>query len=159
MARRDLTRGEWHLAAQVFHYTVPYGRVRVTDKIGLENRPYTLNYMGGMEGEDTYHLNVGRAGFAGMDRYRDLQKTLIHELAHVWQSCHSAWGPLYIFNSVWHQAKSKDAYAYSPGKPWGDYNVEQQAHIVEDWFLRGQSKTDALFPYIRDAIRAAKTKR
>jgi hypothetical protein len=156
MARRDLNGPERHLAARVFLYTVPFGRIRVTDRLGLFDRPYTLNHQG-FEGEDTntYSLNVGPDLFKGMEQH--YKAFLIHELVHVWQSCHSAWAPSFIFSSIWHQATSKDAYAYSPGEPWDDYNVEQQAHIVQDWFVRGQSDTDSLFPYIRDAIRAAKT--
>lgn len=158
MARRDLNGPERHLADRVFLYTVPFGRIRVTDRLGFGNKPYTLNFVGfeGSDG-DTYHLNVGPDLFKGMEQH--YKGVLIHELVHVWQSCHSAWAPSFIFNSMWHQATSKDAYAYDglDLKPWGDYNVEQQAHIVQDWFLRGQDETSVLFPYIRDAIRAAKT--
>ena len=50
------------------------------------------------------------------------------------------------------QAFSKDAYAYSLGMDWGDYNVEQQASIVEDWYKRGRSSKDKAFPYIRDYV-------
>jgi hypothetical protein len=109
---------------------------------------------------DTYRLNVGRAGFAGMQRTFALRKLSIHELTHVWQSAHSAWAPSFIFNSLWPQAiKGSGAYKYTANGVWEDYNVEQQASIVEDWFVRGQTLSDPNYPYIRDNIRTAKPRR
>jgi hypothetical protein len=177
---RDINRKEKALAKQVFIDTLPYEAIRVTNKLGLQNREYTLVYQAvpeldwrceerasqhssatlGGEGEDTYHLNVGPEGFNGMERSQYGRETLIHELTHVWQSCHSIWPASYIFNSAWHQLKAKvtgkDAYKYPPGDPWDSYNVEQQAHIVQDWFAQGQSTDSKLYKYIRNTIRSPK---
>ena len=156
MPRRPLMSNELHLAFPVFQGTVPYRYVLVTDSIGLQDRPYTLNFMG-LDDHDTYHLNVGKTGFVGMGGSFYWRSVLIHELTHVWQAAHAAWAPSYIFNSAWHQAKSgNDAYAYTPGQSWSSYNVEQQAHIVQDWFEDGQQESSPLFPYIRDSIRAGR---
>jgi hypothetical protein len=46
-----------------------------------------------------------------------------------------------------------DGYSYSLGRAWEDYNVEQQASIVEDWYAGGMSTTAAEYSYIRDIIR------
>jgi hypothetical protein len=50
MTRRQLGHMERVIADKVFQGTIPYSRVRITDAIGLGNRPYTLVYMGGMGG-------------------------------------------------------------------------------------------------------------
>ena|SRR5215471_1395448 len=154
MPRRSLRPAEQLVADDVFQGTVPYSRVRVTDSLGLHNRPYTLVMSGGDEGEDLWHLNVGPL-FQGMQTTPDGQRTLVHELTHVWQSAHGISSAAYMFNSVWHQVVDDDAYNYTPGKSWTDYNVEQQAHIVEDWFARGKKVDDPNFRYIRDNIRTA----
>jgi hypothetical protein len=157
MARRSLTSYEYNIANGVFQGTVPYRFVIVTDKIGLHDLPYTVSYMG-LEDHDTYHLNVGKDGFEGMGSSLYWRGILVHELTHVWQAAHSAWPPSYIFNSVWHHVMSDDAYAYTPGKGWSEYNVEQQGQIVQDWFTSGQRESSELFPYIRDFIRTGRTR-
>jgi hypothetical protein len=49
-----------------------------------------------------------------------------------------------------------NAYTYKPGQPWDDYNVEQQASIVSDWFADGMRTEDQddRFTYIVNNIRA-----
>jgi len=60
------------------------------------------------------------------------------------------------------------AYSYTVDKPWGQYNVEQLASIVEHWFMPanlwfkngpcgvGMKTTDSRSLYIRDNIRKNK---
>lgn len=79
--------------------------------------------------------------------------TLIHELTHVWQGKHGSWQWAYVFNAIAAQAGSGDPYAYTAGQKWNQYNPEQQAHIVEDWFATGMKTTSDLYRYIRDNIR------
>ncbi|MGH9821530.1 MAG: hypothetical protein ACRD43_15305, partial [Pyrinomonadaceae bacterium] len=48
------------------------------------------------------------------------------------------------------------AYVYQVGGAWAEYNAEQQAQIVEDWYARGRSTNDReepRFVYIRDHLR------
>jgi hypothetical protein len=45
------------------------------------------------------------------------------------------------------------AYRYELGKNWGEYNVEQQAHIVEDWYDKGMKSDDPRYSYIQDFVR------
>ena len=46
------------------------------------------------------------------------------------------------------------AYDYTPDESRFDqHGVEAQAHMVEDWYARGESLLDPLYPYIRDNIR------
>jgi hypothetical protein len=79
--------------------------------------------------------------------------TFIHEMTHVWQGQNHLIGPGYMLNSLFWQAISDDAYRYTVGVPWGKYNVEQQAHLVEDWYALDAKSTASLrYPYIRDNI-------
>jgi hypothetical protein len=61
---------------------------------------------------------------------------LIHELTHVWQGHNNPIPGSYVLDSVFNQIKSGHAaYTYVPGNRWREYNAEQQAKIVEDWFV------------------------
>ena len=46
-------------------------------------------------------------------------------------------------------------YEFTRGAPWKEYNVEQQAHIVETWNeeRKDRGENDELFPYIHYIIR------
>jgi hypothetical protein len=46
-------------------------------------------------------------------------------------------------------------YTFKAGKAWEDYDVEQQASIVEKWFARDKKDTDELFPYVHLVVRSA----
>ena len=84
-------------------------------------------------------------------------ETLIHEFVHVWQGHNTTvpWG--YVANSIWHQITQGDkAYSFTLGKKWGDYNAEQQASIVEGWYVRGCAPKDKAYHFIRDHIWKAK---
>jgi hypothetical protein len=63
-----------------------------------------------------------------------------------------------MWESIAHQAigwvTGINPYRYIPGQSWSSYNVEQQAHIVEDWFKGGEREEDPLYRYIRDDIRS-----
>jgi hypothetical protein len=92
-----------------------------------------------------------------IDEYRTL---LVHETTHVWQGRNSAFALSYVFGSAYSQcvaalsgATTSGAYAATPGQPWGSYNPEQQAQIVEDWYGDGQHGSGPWWPYIRDFVR------
>ena len=124
------------------------------------------------------------------------QNTLIHEMTHVWQGQHGIYPSIYMAESGWAQLKHgvKDvidkgewrgwdthrgnAYLYNMadiGANWNQFNVEQQASIVESWYLAemdnrnvvgknygegvycgGASVYDPRYPYIKDVILAGK---
>jgi hypothetical protein len=95
---------------------------------------------------DKYILFLGEDGYNDAINYRVAKKTngtyavgpgqkLVHELTHVWQGHNGgfAWG--YVINSVLNQiAYGSHAYDYLAGGQWNSYDVEPQAHIVEDWY-------------------------
>ncbi len=137
---RLLNTNETHIARKVFGERIPYGRVLVTDAIGANGRPFTIP----VPGTAYYSLNVGAGAYPDMSQVKLHAETLVHELVHVWQGVHSKWAYTYVFRSAWHQVRSGEAaYSYDKAEAalerssWGDYNPEQQAQIIEDWFSDG----------------------
>jgi hypothetical protein len=147
---RPLTTDEIEDAKRVYQRTIKYDFVKIADDLGGGGREYTEPSGGSL---DTYIVHLGSTGYAStVDP--NTRATLIHELCHVWQGMHHfiAWG--YVVNSLLHQAVSgSDAYVYTPGKPWGMYNVEQQAQMVEDWYRSGLPNDGPLYKYITGNIR------
>jgi hypothetical protein len=153
---------ETDIARKVFQNTIPYDDVVVSDGLGMGDRPFTLPT--DMPATLLFNVSDGKYvihagdGYFGMSRDKEDQKLLIHELTHVWQGEHSGSSWDYVFSSAWSQALLDDAYAYDKQrlKPWNDYNPEQQAHIVEDWFADGMregEEEDRRFYYIQAHIR------
>lgn len=163
---RTLLPDEIALAKSVFQNTLNYSTVRVTNTLGLGERPWTTN------SPPLYMLNVG-PDFNSLTVDDDRKRLLIHELTHVWQAQHLV--PI-TMNSAVHQTLSaiknggdvSAAYSYTVGKSWGQYNIEQQASIVAHWFMPanlclkngpcggGMKTTDSRYRYIRDNIRKNK---
>jgi hypothetical protein len=112
-------------------------------------------------------------------------RTLIHELVHVWQGQYGTYPTQYWYGAAksqgweglkditkkrgftnWNEHRGR-AYAYSMNdfgiKNWDDFNYEQQASIVEDWYASGtwtnhfgdpvyggnMSKSDPRYPFIK----------
>jgi hypothetical protein len=154
MRLRNLSGAEEALARSVFLHYLPYRHIYISDVLGLGGAPFTFRLM------VRFIINLGPAAFNdGADSTTYWQETLIHELTHVWQS-QRHWFPwLYVAQSVIAQCgailKTRDrnsAYIYTPGALWETYNVEQQASIVADWFIRGRSPHDPCYPYIVNRI-------
>lgn len=163
---RTLLPDEIALAKSVFQNTLNYSTVRITNTLGLGERPWTTN------SPPLYMVNVGPA-FPSLTANEGRKLLLIHELTHVWQAQHLV--PITL-NSAVHQALSainnggdvSAAYAYTVGKSWGQYNIEQQASIVAHWFMPtnicfpngtcggGMKTNDSRYRYIRDNIRQNK---
>jgi hypothetical protein len=79
---------------------------------------------------------------------------LAHELTHIWQFTHGRVPPDTIVKEpqAWFDGS---VYKYKAGADWNTYNLEQQAQIVQDWYLQGcvEKNTDPLWRYIRDNMR------
>jgi hypothetical protein len=157
MAIRGLSLSERTLAYGVFLGSIIYSNVRVQDDLGLGGRPWTspptLVY-------NRYILHVGPDLYPNLAAGGGAQRLLIHELAHVWQGQHGV--PMgYVLNSAFHQSIAAitnggdvaPAYSYSSGLKWRQYNCEQQASIVEDWYGAGAQATSALYTYIQNNVR------
>jgi hypothetical protein len=173
---RYLAQGEKSGAMPVFQLTIPYDKVLISDALGKKNSVFTMPTripMGpyfnvGRERGGKYVIHAG-AGYFGMSRSPDDRSTLIHELTHVWQGEHSQterWSGPYWFNSLCWQLDyyTADAYWYSTTDllDWGDYQAEQQAQMVEDWYTGGMKKdpdADFRFYYVQKYIWGIKSGR
>jgi len=169
---RLMSGPEYAIVSRVFGDTLPYRiRILITNAAGKDGRAFTiptslisailgispgtflvdvpLAYVGSFVNL-AYLINVG-------DDYGSLtgaaRNVLVHETAHVWQGKNSKFALSYVFNSVYNQCILANAYAYAAGGPWHDYNVEQQASIVEDWYMSGEPTSGPLYPYIAHNVR------
>lgn len=128
---RALTAREITLARSVFADTIDYGRVR------LSTRPWGRHAIAFGS-----HLSFPRgcpvpADFA--DEGAAMQAWLMHELTHVWQFQTAAGRTLRSWAATaagGGYGRGRPGYRYTvPLGAWDDYNLEQQASIVEHAFL------------------------
>ena len=151
---RNLSGAEINLAQSVFGDSLPdWGRILITDGLGplpTYDNPYTEEF------SFLYKINVGpevypdatitNRNYDGFGNYDDI---FIHEMTHVWQYYHGYW---VILRSFWANTGGA-GYDYTPGDAWDDYNVEQQAHIVEDWYKAGMQPNDVRAVYVNKIVR------
>ena len=156
MAIRTLLPNELILANTVFQTSILYSQVRLQNDTGLGGRPWTSPPT---PPYPYYVLHVG-AYYQHMTTTNYRKRLLVHELTHVWQGQHGV--PLgYVLNSAVHQTLTgitnggdvAPAYNYSTGLKWAQYNCEQQASIVEDWFASGSQSSNSRYVYITSNIR------
>jgi hypothetical protein len=168
MASRPLKQTEIDFARQVFQDQLPYGKVHIASYYlpGNQGVPVTLASVSSIipvASLRNYTIYFGPEVFRdGADDAR-IRDTFIHELTHVWQGYHSGLGWEYMVESMIAQGHAvlttgdrNKAYEYRPGREWNDYNVEQQALLVQDWFRNGMREDDERYPYITDHIRAGR---
>ncbi|MCK4443446.1 MAG: hypothetical protein KAW09_02810, partial [Thermoplasmata archaeon] len=141
----DLKPHEFGEAEKIFGTSIDLGMVQIVDASGCivitgfiqdlfgEPRPFTTGYM----------INVPPG--AHWD-----DAVLIHELTHVWQYVHK--GMSYTIDSIVDQAGEEDAYDYGYDNDYdgsgaepelelaqgilGLFNVEQQAMIIQHYYVR-----------------------
>jgi hypothetical protein len=174
-----MSSAEYAIVSRVFGDTIPYRvRIMITDAAGEDGRPFTIptslisTILGMSEsvfmGNAAAFLATAAGGYLGSfinlaylinagDAYDSLtstdRDTLVHETTHVWQGKNSTFALSYVFNSIYNQCVLANAYAYTAGQAWSSYNVEQQASIVEDWYMGGESTSSGLYHYITDNVR------
>jgi hypothetical protein len=132
--QRYITQAEYNWASsQVFGSSLPPpDSLIITDTIGPQGRQFTFPAPGGKItlnlGPDLYTdpSNSLATGFKG--------ETFVHELTHAWQIAHSPMQLSWIADAIATQTMGQVAYDVgAPGRPYKDFNVEQQALIVADW--------------------------
>jgi hypothetical protein len=171
MARRPLKKSEVALARQVFEDKLPYGRVYLSSRyFPFNERSETVVTAASLStfvparSMRSYTIYAGPNVFAGGADRPHFRGTFIHELTHVWQGYHGLLGWVYMARSLLAQGYAvlaerdrRRAYSYELGRPWESYNVEQQASIVEHWFVGGmKTEGDERYSYIAEHIRAAR---
>jgi hypothetical protein len=153
MASRLMNQAEIELARQVFQDQLPYSKIHfagyyLPNNEGVPTTLASVSSLVPIRSLRSYTIYFGPTVFSDGADVPGTRNTLIHELTHVWQGHHSQFAWEYIINSLIAQGHAilKE----------GDYNVEQQASIVEDWFRNGMRPDDELFTYINDHIRAGR---
>lgn len=139
-AARALTAGEIALARRVFGGSIDYGNVSITDGKFVGFQPY------GTAMAPNGHLYMYGCYKKDYSRESDQwQGHFIHEMTHVWQQQNGVLNPVAeaVRLSLKFGFNYGAAYDYrlDPVKDLLDYNMEQQASLVQDYFLlkiRGQ---------------------
>lgn len=137
MSARPLTKGEIALAASVFGNTIDYGRVTISDR---KFSPLHPKGTGMAPNGNLYMYGCYRADYSAGSAYT--HSFFIHEMTHVWQYQNKILNPVTeaIALTLKHKFNYEAAYPYEldSRKKFTDYNMEQQASIVEDFFMRSQ---------------------
>lgn len=135
MKSRKLTDGEIDLAKSVFGDAVDYAAVRIVNgKFAFFQSKHTSMAPDG---------NIYMAASLRADDYSRedpvTQSVFIHEMAHVWQYQNKILHPLKTGAKLMlrHAFRYRSAYPYrlDAKKDLTDYNMEQQASIIQDYFL------------------------
>lgn len=105
----------------------------------------------------------------------NMHDTLVHEMTHVWQGQHGIYPTVYMAQSLWQQLSHgvKDiidkggwrtwdehrgtAYLFNMadiGANWDRFNVEQQANIIETWYLEQVDNLKAIHEEVTITITA-----
>jgi hypothetical protein len=169
LTKRPLNEDEEALARQVFHDQLPYGRIYIANFYLPGNEKVPVTVASGAEiipikSLAEYTIYFGPKVFHDGPQTPIERETFIHELTHVWQGHHSTFSWHYMVNSMLSQGRAiifhgnrNKAYDFTSGRAWGDYNVEQQANIVESWFAAGMETDSELYAYIDEHIRAGRS--
>lgn len=100
-----------------------------------------------------YLINVG-SRYGDLVSSRERQRLLVHESVHVWQGYNDVFANSFFAEAMFcHVTQSEEAYKFAPGEEWSSYNPEQQAMIVQNWFLAGMPESGPLWPYIKENFR------
>jgi hypothetical protein len=178
---RSMTPDEYTFASNVFGNKLPDpSKIILTNLLAPTGQKFTYPNMDG-----SILVNLGPAYSDPQnwfdDNYTVPGQVFIHELTHAWQIANGSFLPGFICIAIETSVQYRlghNVYLYGPPKPnWTNYGVEQQAHIVDDWFGGTRPKmggipngsnfglnppnlkpvmdpNDAYFRYIRDNIRA-----
>ncbi len=126
---RKLTAGEVQLARSVF------GNSLILDNIQLKTTWWVLKgYAVSPNGNIYFHPNdwIEDFAFASLSK----QAWFIHELTHVWQVQQG----IHVLSKALLNRRYR--YRLIAGKSFFSYGVEQQARMVEDYFIRQKQGKD-----------------
>jgi hypothetical protein len=139
---RLLNQEEVALATRVFGDTLPVDRILLTNLSGIGGTEFTVpnadgeilvNFGNGFD-DPPRHLQPARG-------YTQPGQLLIHELTHAWQIAHGGKPPEYFWRAALAKIQGSSAYRYGPaGPPFGEFGLEAQATLVEEWFAGTQGR-------------------
>lgn len=131
---RDLTIGERKMAREIYGKSIRYSEVKIHHgKFFFTQPPDSgMTPHGAIYASDTaYHDDYSKESAS-------TQGFFIHEMGHVWQYQNGVLNPIWsaLKIQISHSFNYGAAYAYrlDAGKTLINYNMEQQASILEDYF-------------------------
>lgn len=134
MVSRPLTSGEVALAKSVFGDSVDYSTVKISDGkfVGFHPEGTAMAPNGNLYMYGCYHADYSQQSVM-------TQSLFIHEMTHVWQYQNKILAPIAeaVKLNIKHKFNYTAAYNYTLDgkKDLLDYNMEQQASIVQDYFM------------------------
>ena len=159
---RHLTANEIMVARLVFKNALPYHEILISNGLGAGNHPCTIPMsmpvppLFKVKGSGKFVMHVGDS-YVGMSASKKGRQLLVHELTHVVQASPSQHSWNLALGLMRGQRVSVNSLKYDKNrlKDWNEYDVEQQASIIEDWYADGMKKTereDLRFYYIKKYI-------
>jgi hypothetical protein len=172
---RELTREELEAARDVFADSIDLEDVRITTEptgsVIFAVQTWVRENLGDA-GPDADPRPFTTMTIINTDPSEELNlPTLIHELTHVWQGVHD--GPIYLSEAV-HAQTLGGGYDYGHADPpegrlWGeggasalnrasgldDFNREQQASIIEHYYVRKNLSEPHIKAYLTDELGSA----
>lgn len=166
---REMTFAEYTFVnTKIFANTLPpRDKIIITNLLGLFKAPFT--WPTGSTG-DKILVNLGNKGYYNPMGVIDFYQTgeipgqvLIHEITHVWQIHHSA-DIYFTLNSFKNQGEvlierisggdPQSVYRFdcTTGTPWEDFNLEQQAGIVEFCYVKRENPTTPFPTYCEEPL-------
>ncbi|WKB55313.1 hypothetical protein [Eleftheria terrae] len=151
--------GEYEWAQAIFKGTLPArDRMVVTDTTGGRGAKFVFPGPGGK-----IYINLTDKWFERNTLMDQKPALLVHELVHAWQIEHNASNGAWLMDALWTQTiHGTGGYEINLEelRPWGDYNLEQQAEIVEKWYVgtladalpEDKATSDRLLPYMLEHI-------
>jgi hypothetical protein len=132
--KRSITTGERTLLRSIFEETLPYESLEVSVNelnLGGEDNSITPGNL------PMFSDKIWCADFTDTTTVSKADRgTFVHELTHVWQYYHGITKLSAIWLAVRHLGDYQLAYPYdlSAYDDLVDFNIEQQAAIIEDWW-------------------------
>jgi len=132
---RDLNSHEIQMVEQIFLYNLPVEFVRVHSRNRIAKK-----------------LHIAYVSFRQINYYERLSNDIfIHEMVHIWQ--YKTFGAVYIY-LAWKAQMSHEGYDYGKapaliaelkkGKLFHQFNFEQQADIIQDYYCSINFKSHSL---------------
>jgi hypothetical protein len=133
MTTRPLTAGEIQLAKTLFGNAVDYAVVRISDQPAPLQNPNSAMVVGNtIYTHNCYHDDYSKASAFS-------RALFVHEMTHIWQGQNKIFNQLLAVAELQLKHKFNYSQAYffklDAGKDLLDYGLEQQAAIVEEYFL------------------------
>jgi len=155
--QRPLEPAERDFADQVYAGSIPWDRVLLSNVVGFGGRPFTCPGPGGTilvnlgegVGQPTTYRGNGGPEMKDGKWIQAPGQLLIHELCHAWQIAHSEFIPGLMCTGIVNQLPTlggdMSVYEYgTASQNWDEFNLEQQASIIDDWFAGSSASGTAL---------------